>query len=324
MDNDENLIRNEGRCASSLDRDKANILSGSGPPSGIPRGAPSALRDENRRKLDEMNLLHISFVFRSIFLTNGYIFVVSRLPQLAVLAKILCLLMVVMCGAVPAMVRSVSLYSTCSSGNVTVIGRSIKAVGRDDYNAPYQKLTTQSEDFSRKLYIFAEKSQRYICFNKGWKLVGLPKKQKGPMCQFYEVYNGSYLRYRSAVDGTRYIGFNKFGKPMKNPHGRQECFNFIKYNPHADINHHNSLVNAEMGGMEPREPYVVSRKPSPVMRATKNSLLQADSAREHVHTSTHRHRHSNRWKHLSHRQDGADSGPRRRHESRLFVEASKY
>lgn len=144
------------------------------------------------------------------------------------------------------------------------------------------------------------------------------------MCQFYEVYNGSYLRYRSAVDGTRYIGFNKFGKPMKNLHGRQECFNFIKYNPHADINHHNSLVNAEMGGMEPREPYVVSRKPSLVMRATKNSLLQADSAREHVHTSTHRHRHSNRWKHLSHRQDGADSGPRRRHESRLLVEASKY
>lgn len=142
------------------------------------------------------------------------------------------------------------------------------------------------------------------------------------MCQFYEVYNGSYLRYRSVVDGSRYIGFNKFGKPMKNPHGRQECFNFIKYNPHADINHHNSLVNAEMGGMEPREPYVVSRKPSPMMRATKNSLLQADSAREHVqHTSTHRHRHSNRWKM---RQDGTDSGPRRRHESRLLVEASKY
>ncbi|KAI4480379.1 hypothetical protein M0804_010377 [Polistes exclamans] len=174
----------------------------------------------------------------------------SELPQLAVLAKILCLLMVVMCGAVPAMVRSVSLYSTCSSGNVTVMGRSIKAVGRSDDNAPYQKLTTQSEDFSRKLYIFAEKSQRYICFNKRWKLVGLPKKQKGPMCQFYEVYNGSYLRYRSVADSTRYLGFNKLGKPMKNPHGRQECFNFIKYNPHADINHHNSLVNADMGGFQ--------------------------------------------------------------------------
>jgi len=46
MDNDENLIRNEGGHVSSFDRDKANILSGLGPPSGIPRGAPSALKDE--------------------------------------------------------------------------------------------------------------------------------------------------------------------------------------------------------------------------------------------------------------------------------------
>ncbi|XP_033328765.1 uncharacterized protein LOC117221706 isoform X1 [Megalopta genalis] len=244
----------------------------------------------------------------------------STLPQFAVLAKILCLLMVVMCGAVPAMVRSVSLYSTCSSGNVTVMGRSIKAIGRDDHNAPYQKLTTQSEDFSRKLYIFAEKSQRYICFNKRGRLVGLRKKQKGPMCQFNELYNGSYLRYRSVADSTRYLGFNKFGMPMKNPRGRQECFNFIKYNPHVDIDHHNSLMNADMGGMEPREPYLGSKNPSPVMRATKNSLLQIDSTREIIHT-THRYRHSNRWKM---RPDEKLSAPRRRHESRLFVEASKY
>ncbi|XP_012222519.1 uncharacterized protein ths isoform X2 [Linepithema humile] len=252
------------------------------------------------------------------------------LPQLAVLAKILCLLMVVMCGAVPAMVRSVSLYSTCSSGNVTVIGRSIKAMERNDNYAPYQKLTTQSEDFSKRLYIFAEKSQRYICFNRRWKLVGLPRKQKGPMCQFYEEYKGSYLRYRSAVDETRFIGFNKIGKPMKNPHGKQECFNFIKFNPHADINHHNSLLNAEVGGMEPREPYerhgAVSRKPSSMMRATKaplraNSLLQANSARQPAHaSSTHHRRHSNQWKM---RPDRTDTVSRRRHDRRLLVEASK-
>ncbi|XP_076279100.1 fibroblast growth factor 18 isoform X2 [Lasioglossum baleicum] len=248
---------------------------------------------------------------------------VIRLPQFAVLAKILCLLMVVMCGAVPAMVRSVSLYSTCSSGNVTVIGRSIKAVGRNDHNAPYQKLTTQSEDFSGRLYIFAEKSQRYICFNKRGRLVGLRKKQKGPMCQFYEVYDGlygSYLRYRSAEDSSRYLGFNKFGLPMKKQGGRQECFNFLKYNPHADIDQHNSLMNADMGAMEPRGPYPGLKKPSPVTRATKNSLLQVDSTREIIHT-THRYRHSNRWKMP---RDEKPSAPRRRHESRLFVEASKY
>ncbi|XP_076659205.1 fibroblast growth factor 17 isoform X2 [Halictus rubicundus] len=248
-------------------------------------------------------------------------FTAIRLPQFAVLAKILCLLMVVMCGAVPAMVRSVSLYSPCSSGNVTVMGRSIKAVGRDDHNAPYQKLTTQSEDFTKKLYIFAEKSQRYICFNKRGRLVGLRKKQKGPMCQFNEVYNsGEYLRYRSVEDSSRYLGFNRFGMPMKSPRGRKECYNFIKYNPHADINHHNSLMNADMSGMEPRDLYHGTKKPSPVMRATKNSLLQVDSTREMIHT-THRYRHSNPWKMPRHEKLSA---PRRRHESRLFVEASKY
>ncbi|XP_046749804.1 uncharacterized protein LOC124413331 isoform X1 [Diprion similis] len=177
----------------------------------------------------------------------------STLPQLAVLAKILCLLMVVMCGAVPAMVRSVSLYSTCSSGNVTVQDRSVMAVGRTEKNSAYQKLTTKSDDFSGKLYIFAEESERYICFNKRWKLVGLPRKRKGPMCQFYEEDNGSYLRYRSAVDKTHYLGFNKRGMPLKDAQGRDQCLNFIKYNPLFNINQHNIMVGGNFGG-ELRKP----------------------------------------------------------------------
>lgn len=43
-----------------------------------------------------------------------------------------------MCGAVPAMVRSVSLYSTCSSGNITVIGRTVKAMARDELIGPFR------------------------------------------------------------------------------------------------------------------------------------------------------------------------------------------
>ncbi|XP_012281097.1 fibroblast growth factor 17 [Orussus abietinus] len=239
----------------------------------------------------------------------------STLPQLAVLAKILCLLMVVMCGAVPAMVRSVSLYSTCSSGNVTVNGRSVRAMVGDEEHAPYQKLTTQSEDFSRKLYIFAEKTQRYICFNKRWKLVGLLKKQRGPMCQFYEEYNGAYLRYRSAVEGTRYLGFNKVGNPMKNPHGRQGCFNFIKYNPHFNITNHNKRLTLSTGG-EPRSPAEspAPRKAEPSTRASKNSLPQGPARGPGAHRVRHRH-----WQ-ARH----ADSSPRRRPESRLVGVSGKY
>ncbi|XP_020288476.1 fibroblast growth factor 18 [Pseudomyrmex gracilis] len=237
---------------------------------------------------------------------------VIRLPQLAVLAKILCLLMVVMCGAVPAMVRSVSLYSTCSSGNVTVTHRSIVAAGRTELNAPYQMLTTQSEDFSRKLYIFAEKIERYICFTKKWKLVS--RRNRGPMCQFYEFYNGSYLRYRSVKNESRYIGFNKNGRPVRNPHARQQCFNFIKYNPHADINHHNSVLNAEIGGMGLQ---YTQRKTLSTTEVPNN--FRPGSTRGHT---TRRHRHS----YQKMRQNRSHSVSQRRQENRhsTVIDASKY
>ncbi|XP_063992538.1 fibroblast growth factor 18 isoform X1 [Diachasmimorpha longicaudata] len=243
----------------------------------------------------------------------------STLPQLAVLAKILCLLMVVMCGAVPAMVRSVSLYSTCSSGNITVLGRNVKAVARDEFNAAYQKLSTQSDDFSKKLYIYAEKSQRYICFNKRWKLVALPKKQRDAMCQFYESYHGSYLRYNSAVDTTKYLGFNKYGKPIKGQRIRQQCFNFMKYNPSFSISVHNELMNK--GSSDHTIKITKKHHQSHQShrgtghRAKKNSLQLDGLTRE---TTTHRHRHSNRLK--SHDEFTI---PRRRHQSR-HLEASKY
>lgn len=46
---------------------------------------------------------------------------------------------VVMCGAVPAMVRSVSLYSACSSENITVMGRTLKTSAKNDDTAPFRK-----------------------------------------------------------------------------------------------------------------------------------------------------------------------------------------
>ena len=147
------------------------------------------------------------------------------------------------------------------------------------------------------------------------------KKHKGPKCQFFEEYSGSYLRYRSVVNdsmGVRYLGFNKLGKPMKNPHGRQECFNFIKYNPNSDIGKHNNIVTMNMGARETRHPSNVHmRKPSSSLRATKNSLQVDSSTRKMV--STHRHRHSNRWKL---RED--DSTLRRRHGSRFYLGSNNY
>ena len=46
-----------------------------------------------------------------------------------------------MCGAVPAVVRSVSLYSPCGKDNITVIDRKVNTRPRDQYTAPYRKFT---------------------------------------------------------------------------------------------------------------------------------------------------------------------------------------
>ncbi|KAF7987241.1 hypothetical protein HCN44_003003 [Aphidius gifuensis] len=270
-----------------------------------------------------------------------------RLPQLAVLAKILCLLMVVMCGAVPAMVRSVSLYSTCSSGNITVIDRKIMATASEDQIAQFQKLTTQSEDFSRKIYIFAEKSQKYICFNKHWKAIAVPKKKRDAMggkCQFYETYNGPYLRYQSAADSTKNLGFNKHGRPIKGQGARQECYNFIKYNPSFSINDHNDYMTGNKLNDNPKKNIVLKNshksnnhhQQQPQLKNLKlqqkqqlkvqqkfphhqidehkfkKNLLQNDEITRDT-TTTHRHRHTNRLKVKE-----EYSGPRRRQNRRLL------
>lgn len=36
-----------------------------------------------------------------------------------------------------------------------------------------EKLTTQTDDFQMRMYIYAEKSKRYICFTKRWKMVAV-------------------------------------------------------------------------------------------------------------------------------------------------------
>lgn len=161
-----------------------------------------------------------------------------------------------------------------------------------------------------------------------------PKKQRDAMCQFYETYNGPYLRYRSAVDNTKYLGFNKYGKPIKGQRGRQECFNFMKYNPSFSINDHNDWMTGNAPGDHRRD--VIHRKhhhqqqqQQPQQRQihqqllahrTKKNLLQSDEISRELIT-THRHRHSNRLK-QSH--DELAVITRRRQHNNRHIDMSKY
>ena len=150
-----------------------------------------------------------------------------------------------------------------------------------------------------------------------------PKKRRDEWCQFYEIYNGRYLRYRSVLDPTRYIGFNRVGKPMTSPRGRQECYNFIKLNPFAGVELHNKIVSSNKGGLKSAAPaHQNLLLPPPTERTRKpplhgkNTLVQS-SSQETSSRQQHRHRH---WKMMR------EEATRRRQllHGRLLAAESKY
>ena len=173
-----------------------------------------------------------------------------------------------------------------------------------------------------------------------------PKKKRDERCQFRESYEGSYLRYTSAIDDKHMLGFNKRGNPTNKMYAHPECYLFVKFQSiHITnrLDHHNDIVSgradlknsrskishstttAISGGVPLRRAIQHTRKPlisHHQHRAKKNSLLQADEAPRQaiITTSSHRHRHSSRVK-----QPHEDvTSPRRRHHQSRLHEASKY
>ncbi|XP_071447857.1 uncharacterized protein ths [Hetaerina americana] len=191
------------------------------------------------------------------------------LPQLAVSAKLLCLLMVVICGAVPSMVRSVRLYNQCSSSHVSVDASGRVLADDDKTDEKFRNLTIHSVGIG-VMTIYAEEAKRYLCFNRNWKLIG-SKRYKGPRCQFYEVMENGYNQYKSAANQSYFVGFNSKGRPLRaagiNPprrtggpprrhksraRSRAKCLNFIKRGSDFSIGaHHERLGNGAPGLLPP-------------------------------------------------------------------------
>lgn len=67
-----------------------------------------------------------------------------------------------------------------------------------------------------KLTIYAERAARFVCFNKQWKLVGA-KKMHGKRCQWQEVMEKGFNRYRSLANPAYLLAINDHGRPMKGP-----------------------------------------------------------------------------------------------------------
>ncbi|XP_065211030.1 fibroblast growth factor 8b [Planococcus citri] len=215
----------------------------------------------------------------------------SSLPKLAVFVNLVCLFMILKSAC------CVRLYNDCSSQNIAV-DRKGRVYARDNPSQVYQNFTIISKDFTGKLAIFAEESRRYLCFNKKWRLIG-SKKYRGITCLFKEeMLENGYTRYRTAAvaDGneTRYIGFNKDGKFMKEtrlakvPQTLQRCLYFLKLDTY-DVNDHNKRV----AGLKDDVDITAKLHHIRLQNSNKTSQNVNDLPYAYRHPSNHKLRHKN-------------------------------
>ncbi|KAJ8716559.1 hypothetical protein PYW07_003186 [Mythimna separata] len=183
---------------------------------------------------------------------------VYTLPQLAVSAKILCLLMVVICGAVPSMVRSVRLYSQCSHLYVNVFPNGTVMARSDGNDQP--NLTISTRGVSLELLIHSPMQDMYLCFNRS-RLVGRRltrfQAERQPNCLFKEVFVDGYNRYHLVKNEDRYIGFNRRGLQLRRGKSRlterlHKCFSFMKEAHDFDINRHNIMRAGDLPKWRPQ------------------------------------------------------------------------
>ncbi|XP_034829004.1 uncharacterized protein ths isoform X1 [Maniola hyperantus] len=193
---------------------------------------------------------------------------VYTLPQLAVSAKILCLLMVVICGAVPSMVRSVRLFNKCSHTFVNVYPNGTVMARYDGNDQP--NLTLISRGSNLDLLIHSPTHDMYLCFNRS-RLIGRRlsrfQAERQPTCLFKEEFVDGYNRYHLVRNEDRYIGFNRRGGQMRRgksqiPQRQQECFSFLKIAPEFNIEIHNDILAGNKPRRRPRPPSRNSLKPS--------------------------------------------------------------
>ncbi|XP_039754861.1 uncharacterized protein LOC120629855 isoform X2 [Pararge aegeria] len=186
------------------------------------------------------------------------------LPQLAVSAKILCLLMVVICGAVPSMVRSVRLFNQCSHTFVNVFPNGTVMARYDGNDQP--NLTLSTHGLSLDLLIHSPIHDMYLCFNRS-RLIGRRltrfQAERQPNCLFKEEFVNGYNRYHLVRNEDRYIGFNRRGGQMRRlksqiPQRQQKCFSFLKIAHEFNIENHNDILAGNM----PRRPQRRTRPPS--------------------------------------------------------------
>ncbi|XP_014241175.1 uncharacterized protein LOC106661928 isoform X2 [Cimex lectularius] len=171
------------------------------------------------------------------------------LPKLALFAKfVICLLMVVMPEAAPVE-SSVQLYNQCSEGLVKVSPAGLVYTDRKNDDG-FVNMKMRSHNHSASFTIFAVNARKYICLNKRGKLVGRSSIEELRFsCYFREGIENNYHQFVSTGSPPRQIGFLPNGKPLRNPPKKKletlrakGCYNFIKVSG-VDVGAHNRHIS---------------------------------------------------------------------------------
>ncbi|XP_043066558.1 uncharacterized protein ths isoform X2 [Drosophila bipectinata] len=220
------------------------------------------------------------------------------LPQLTVYAKIIYLLMVVISGAL-CTVEDYVIMSLCAQdkaihlaaeGTVSVTDTSqiqnITILGFPDY---------LNQEFTFKLALYAKETQRYLCFNDNWRLVGMTKLRD--TCYFNETIHHGYFVFRSIVDSERRVGFTHGGKPVGPKMSvKDACYHFNKidvetfYRQHRHLNSNGNSGNSNSNSNGSSNSNSKSRKPP---RNNKNNRHKSNNQNQKLQQQQEHHGHNN-------------------------------
>ncbi|KAH8280310.1 hypothetical protein KR018_002431 [Drosophila ironensis] len=180
---------------------------------------------------------------------------------------------------------TVSVTDTSQIQNITI-------VGFPDY---------LNQEFKFKLALYAKDTQRYLCFNDNWRLVGM--RELRDTCYFNETIAHGYFVFRSIVDSQRRVGFTHVGKPVgpKMTNVKDACYYFNKIDAEQFYLHRSHFNNNGNGNGNGNgsgngssngsgSSNIKSRKPP---RNNKNNRHKSNNQNQKLQQQQEHHGHNN-------------------------------
>ncbi|XP_033253848.1 putative GPI-anchored protein pfl2 isoform X2 [Drosophila miranda] len=181
-----------------------------------------------------------------------------------------------------------------AAGTVSVIDisqiQNITIVGLPDY---------VNNEF--KIALYAKETQRYLCFNDNWRLVGM--RELRDTCYFNETIVHGYFVFRSVVDLQRRVGFTHRGKPVgPKKTVNNACYMFNKIDAEQFFHQHTLPKWREMAASQMMASNgngsSNGRKPLPLplplpSRSNKNNRLKSNNQNQKLQPQQEHHGHNN-------------------------------